>query len=413
VGLEGNVNWILSIVGLIVALLLSLLALELGTRCWLRRKDRYYVWLPNLRLEFHPDPEVFPELERKVRFEINSDGERGNEPPHSGAGVYRILVAGGSPAECALLDQSTSWPGVLEHILNKAENLRMFGASKIHVGNIGRSGTASAHLNITFQNVLPQYGHLDLVIIMVGGNDVWDWLQRGAPAVYTPSPAAITDTCFICPGRPFGWKLRVSALGQLLREIRMRWLHPVNVRHNTGRWVGKARSMRARAKEIRNSVPDPKDMLANFERNFRELLTTAKVHSGRVLVALQPWFEKNQYTLEEISHFWSGGMGDPYRGDEVTVFYSLEVCSQLMRLMNLRAVKVADELGVDYLNLMPLLEPSLKNYYDFIHFTPAGAAVAAEAIAETLLRSKRKPRSRRKPNPSTQLSEGPIDFQQS
>ncbi len=397
----------LSIVGLIVVLLLSLLALELGTRWWLRRKDRHYVWLPNLRIEFHPDPEVFPELERKVGFEINSDGERGNEPPRSGAGLYRTLVAGGSPAECALLDQPTSWPGVLEHILNKAENLRILGASKIHVGNIGRSGTASAHLNITFQKVLPQYRHLNLIIIMVGGNDVWDWLQRGAPTVYSPSPVPITDTCFICPGRPFGWKLRESALSQLLREIRMRSLHPINIRHNTARWVGKARAMRARAKEIRNSVPDPKDMLANFERNFRELLNTAKVHSDRVLVVLQPWFEKNQYTSEEVSHFWSGGVGDPYRGDEVTVFYSLEVCSQLMRLMNLRAVKVADDLGVEHLNLIPLLEPSLKTFYDFIHFTPAGAAAVAEAIAETLLRS------RREPNPSTPLSEGPIGFQQS
>jgi lysophospholipase L1-like esterase len=337
-------------------------------------------------MEFHPDPEVFPELERRVRFEINRDGERGGEPPQSRAGLCRILVAGGSPAECALLDQPTSWPGVLERILNGGENLRIFGASKIHVGNIGRSGTASAHLNITFQKVLPQYGHLNLIIIMVGGNDVWDWLQRGAPAVYTPSPVPITDACSVCPGRPFGWKPRVSALSQLRKEIKIRWLHPIKIRHNTGRWVGKARAMRSRATEFRNSVPDPKDMLVNFDHNFRQLLNTAKVNADRVLVVLQPWFEKNHYTSEEVSHFWSGGMGDPYRGDEVTVFYSLEVCSQLMRLMNSRAVKIAGDLGIEHLNLMPLLEPSLKNYYDFCHFTPAGAAVVAEAISATLLR---------------------------
>lgn len=379
-------NWILSLVGLSVALLLSLVVFELGARWWLRRKDRYYVWLPNLRMAFHPDAEVFPKLERRVRFEINRDGERGDEAPRSDAGLYRILVAGGSPVECALLDQPTSWPGVLERTLNKAENLRIFRTSKMHVGNIGRSGTASAHLNITFQKVLPQYRHLNLIIIMVGGNDIWDWLQRGAPALYTPSPVPITDACFICPGRSFGWKPRVSALNQLRKGIRIRLLHPINIRHNTARWVGEARAMRARATEIRNSVPDPKDMLANFEHNFRELLNTAKMHSDRVLVVLQPWFEKNHYTSEEVSHFWNGGMGDPYRGDEVTVFYSLEVCSQLMRLMNIRAVKVADDLGVEHLDLIPLLEPSLKTYYDFIHFTPAGAAVVAEAIAETLLR---------------------------
>ncbi len=56
-----------------------------------------------------------------------------------------------------------------------------------------------------------------------------------------------------------------------------------------------------------------------------------------------------------------------------------------MRFMNLRAAQVADELGVEHLDLMPLLEPSLGMYYDFAHFTPAGAAVVAAAVAKRLL----------------------------
>jgi len=106
----------------------------------------------------------------------------------------------------------------------------------------------------------------------------------------------------------------------------------------------------------------------------------------RVLVVLQPWFEKDQYTPEEIMHFWNGGMGDPYMGDKVTVFYSLEICRRLMRLMNLHAAKVANELGIENLDLIPILKPSLETFYDFIHFTPAGAAVIAKVIAETLLK---------------------------
>jgi lysophospholipase L1-like esterase len=261
----------------------------------------------------------------------------------------------------------------------------MLGASRARVGNIGRSGIASAHLNLIFQKVLPQYRHLSAVIVMVGGNDVWDWLQRGAPAVYTPSPVPITEAFSIRPGRLFGRMHTVPALRELVREIWRRFFHPIKVRQHSGKWIGKARAMRARAKEYRNSVPDPKDMLANFERNFRELLNTAKAHADRVLVTRQPWFEKNHYTPEEVSHFWSGGMGDPSTGEDVKVFYSLDVCSQLMRLMDLRAAKIADELGVEHLNLVPLLEPSLGTFYDFIHFTPAGSAVVAEAIAKTLL----------------------------
>jgi lysophospholipase L1-like esterase len=329
---------------------------------------------------------VLPGLEKQVRIEINSDGERGNEPPSSSNGLYRVLVAGGSPAECGLLDQPTSWPGALERVLEKPENLRVLKASKAHVGNIGMSGIASAHLNLIFQKMLPQYRHLSAIIVMVGGNDVWDWLKRRAPAIYTPSPVRLGDVFSIYPGRPFGWKPRTSALKELFQEIRRRLLHPVKVRHHSGRWIGKARAMRAHATEVLNSVSDPQDMLVNFERNLSELLNTAKTHADRVLVVQQPWFEKNSYTPEEICHFWNGGaMGDPHMGDKVTVFYSVEVCSQLMRLMNLRAAKVADALALEHLNLQTSLESNLRNFYDFIHFTPAGATVIAESIAKILL----------------------------
>jgi hypothetical protein len=83
------VNWLLFIVGLIALLLSSLVVVELASRWWLRRKERYYVWPPNLRLGYHPDPQVFPELERKVRFYINGDGERGGPLPRAHNGVYR------------------------------------------------------------------------------------------------------------------------------------------------------------------------------------------------------------------------------------------------------------------------------------------------------------------------------------
>ncbi|MEM2914927.1 MAG: hypothetical protein QXH91_05975, partial [Candidatus Bathyarchaeia archaeon] len=70
------------------------------------------------------------------------------------------------------MDQPVSWPGVLERILNRPEHLCLLGVSKVHVGNIGRSGVSSAHLDLILEKVLPQYRHLSAVIINVGGNDV-------------------------------------------------------------------------------------------------------------------------------------------------------------------------------------------------------------------------------------------------
>jgi hypothetical protein len=93
-----------------------------------------------------------------------------------------------------------------------------------------------------------------------------------------------------------------------------------------------------------------------------------------------------RYTPEEAAHFRHGGMGDPSGKEKVAVYYSFEVVSSLMACMDARAAKVADELGIEQLNLMPLLDPSLKTYYDYVHYTPTGAADVAAIIADAILR---------------------------
>ena len=374
--------WILETAA--VSVLLGV-AMELGVRWWLRFRGKYYVWQPGLRLHLHPDRELFPELEPSVRIESNRDGERGDEAPTSGTALYRILVAGGSPAECGLIDQPTSWPGALQGLLDKPEHLRFLGASKVHVGNIGKSGIASQHLDLIFERVLPQYRHLDTIIIMVGGNDVFQWLQNGAPASVQDSPDTASEAFSVNSEGPFRWKPRKLALVELLKRLFRRWFWQVKVRHHSGMWVGRARTMRAQAKEVRITVPEPAGMLDHFEYHFRSLIQKAKAHADRVLVVRQPWFEKD-YTPEEAAHFWHGGMGDPTGKEEVTVYYSFEVVSSLMAGMDARAAKVADELGIEQLNLMPLLERSLKTYYDFVHYTPTGGAAVAAIIADAILR---------------------------
>lgn len=350
---------------------------------YLLRRGGYYVWPPGLRLHLHPDPAVFPELEPLARIEINADGERGGAVPRSGKRGYRVLVAGGSPVECALLDQPTSWPDAVQRLLETPEHLRALGVSAVHVGNIGRSGVTSHGLNLILERILTRYRHLDLIVIMVGGNDVFEWLARGAPPSFGPRTIPAVELFSCHPEGSFSWKLSQLALTRLLKTLRWRWLRPVKNQQGSGGWVARARAMRAQAREMRTAMPDPAPMLHRFEDQFRKLLGRAKSHADRVLVLRQPWFEKD-YTPEESAHVWHGGAGDPQR-DDVTVYYSVEILCRLMALVGARAARVAEELGVEHLDLMPLLEPSLKTYYDFVHFTPAGAAVVAHAVAAAIL----------------------------
>jgi lysophospholipase L1-like esterase len=363
-----------------VVLVLAVTA-ELGARWWIRYRRAYYVMPPGLRIRLHPDRKLLSDLEPVVRFQVNSDGERGGEVPRSVDGLYRVLVAGGSQPEGYLLDQNTTWPGALQGLLERPEHLLQLGASRVHVGCIARSGVGSEALDLILARVLPRYSRLQAIIILVGASDVLQWLEQGAPASWQ-SRVRPSDVFRCHPEGPFSSRALASV--ELLLRMRRRWLRPVQVHEGACRWVGDAMAMRARAKTIRTAMPDPTVMLDHFELYFRKALQKAKAHADRVLVVRQSWFDKD-HTPEEAARMWHGGVGQAWR-ESVTTYYSVEVTSRLMALMDSRAARVAEELDVEQLDLMPILERSLRTYYDFFHLTPAGARTVAAAVCASVLR---------------------------
>ena len=372
---------------LVVAILLPLVVVsELAARWWLRFDGAYYVFPPGQRLRLHLDRDAFPELEPVVRFEVNRDGERGAEPPAVAPGetLYRVLVVGGSQPEGYLLDQDTCWPGALNRLLGGPEQLRALGATKAHAGSIARSGVGSEALDLILARVLPRYPRLAAIVILVGASDVLRWLEEGAPPA--PSSAPRPSDLFKChPEGPFGCTPGASAIVELLRRARSRVLRPMQVNQRVGKWIAKARTMRAGAKVIRWAVPDPSPMLDHFEKYFRRTIQRAKAHADRVVVVRQSWFDKEPLTAEEASHMWHGGVGQAWC-EEVATYYSIEVTSRLMARLDARAARVAAELGVEQIDLRAILEPSLATYYDFFHLTPSGAHAVASAVARTLVR---------------------------
>jgi len=146
--------------------------------------------------------------------------------------------------------------------------------------------------------------------------------------------------------------------------------------------------MRARAKVVHATVPDPKPMIEHFETHLRRAIRRAAAHADRVVVVRQSWFDKDKYTTEELAHFWHGGAGQAWR-EEVAAYYSVEVTSGLMALVSESASHIANELGVERIDLMDVLEPTLETYYDFFHLTPKGARQVADALARLLVREDR------------------------
>jgi hypothetical protein len=121
------------------------------------------------------------------------------------ARAFRVLVVGGSAAECYLVDQPATWPHVVQEALNRPSALEALGAPAAHVGNLGRSLVTCRHIDAMLDQVFPHYDKVDAVVFMIGASDVVAWLERGCPASIPLDP--------LKPGQMYGQHPR-GPLGQ-------------------------------------------------------------------------------------------------------------------------------------------------------------------------------------------------------
>jgi len=368
-----------SILVSLAILFAGLIAVELAARWWIRYRNEYYAFAPGLRIVLNLDQTAMPGFP-PVHININREGERGPELPADRTSLYRVLVAGGSAAECCFLDQPDSWPGVMQAILDKPENLARLGTAKVHVGNIGKAGVAGEALRLMFEKVLPQMDSVNTIVIMVGASAVLSWMQQG-----TPSPPQFVDLdlneyFMKHPVHPFSFSPRHMALIELARRFRDK-RKPVKV--GVGKWLIQARQMRLNAPDLRTATPDPAPVIDNFARYFDESVRLAKQKASRVIIITQPWFEKEKYSAEEEALFWNGGAGDVITQD-VKTFYSHEVIFDLMKRIEGVVLASATKHGVESFNMHTALEPSKENYYDHFHFTPIGSAKVARMICDII-----------------------------
>lgn len=127
-------------------------------------------WPKNTHTTFWPDSNILQGVYGKSEFQTSSIGVRGREINESDS--IRILTVGGSTTECLYLDQSESWPCLLEKQLKDVYK-------NVWVGNIGRSGFLTPH-HLEQIRVFPTDKYkIDLVIILVGNNDIATLLKHG------------------------------------------------------------------------------------------------------------------------------------------------------------------------------------------------------------------------------------------
>lgn len=348
---------------------------ELIARSTLKSQDAWFVRQPHSRQAFHIATDVLPGLEATARFEANADGERGDPVPERPEDVLRVLIAGGSAAECFLLDQPSSWPMVAQRVLKEA-------GTPAHVGSVARSLIPCRTIDLLLAKALPRFKSLDAIVLMVGASDMVAWFEAKTPASLEESEVDIARYCEEHPQGPFTWSPKGTALYRIVRRLMTRLRRPVNERQGAGKSIAKHRQMRADAKVMLDEVPDAAPMLDGFETHLRSLVATCKRFAPRVIVARQPWLDRD-FTPDEAARLWNFGQGSPYRG-ALDTYYTHRVVRELMGAVDDVAVRVADTTGVEAFDLRTVVPSDFDHYYDFLHFTPKGAELVGRRLAAQL-----------------------------
>ena len=358
-------------------------SLELLARLWMARYGAYFVHAPGLRQEFTIDANALPSLPSRVRFAANRDGERADPRPKDPSAVHRVLVAGGSAAECYMLDQPDTWPMVLQKSLNASGALER----PAHVGNIARSLMPCRSIDQLMERALPRFQSLDVIVLMVGASDLVAWFEAKTPAEKLQSARPARDYFDEHPEGPFHWSLKGSALYRVARRLRSHFPAEPARRSNVGGSIVKHRAMRANAKSMLHATPDPTAMLENFRADLGQLIRTCRGRAARVIVARQPWLDA-ELSRQDAKQLWNFGQGSPYRG-AVDTYYAMPVVRDLMAQVDDVARSVAEECGAEAVDLRSAVPSDLDHYYDTLHFTPAGAKRVGQRLAEVIAQPRR------------------------
>ncbi len=372
-----NIN--ITIVTIIVTLLIGELILQLYLP-----PDKYYVWPPNLHKIFKPAPEVFSGMEGESHLIVNSEGIRGAE--FSSADDYKILTIGGSTTESLYLDQTETWPQLLQDNLNdNSNNLQVW------VGNVGRSGHSTREHVLQMEYLLPQYPDLDAVIILVGINDLSIMLDgREAQDLNyltnTGNRLSRMGRAFAVlprrnPNLPF---YAQSAAWHLLDTIRQsqsqtQVVTDINTEDGLGLNYVERRARRKNAKSFRDELPDLTPGLDEYTRNLNYIIDLAETYDIRLIFMTQPSMWRPDLSQAEIDSLWLG------YGYDHEFFYSVQALAEGMAIYNQKLLEICKNRQIECLDLTTDIPKNAAIFYDDVHFNEGGSIQVAKVVTTYLL----------------------------
>jgi lysophospholipase L1-like esterase len=320
---------------------------------------------------FHPFLQNVP-LARKGSVGTNGHGFRGAEiASERGPTSFRVFVFGGSTAFCA--------PLALEQTPAERMRQRLAAARPdlaVEVQNVGADWHTSEHALIRLLTEVRAF-RPDVVVAYHGINDL---VRSLSPDTWASGPYRDDYGHYLGP-----------AAALVKREarwgfIRMRYGHcfsdllcdQVRVLGPTGEGTQGFRSMffaKSREVDVREWPS-----LAAFRRNLEDFVAVARAAEIEVVFGTQPALYRADIPPAEREVLWM-----PLAHQQDGTRPSVAALAAGLDRFNATTRDVAERTGARFVDLALRVPKDLAHLYDDVHFTPQGATVVGEALAEAVL----------------------------
>ncbi len=345
----------------------------------------YYIYPPHLKHIFIPYQNVMPGISGESVFITNSLGLRADElnPAHT----YRILAIGGSTTICNFLDQSETWPFLLEKTLN--ENTLN---NNVWVGNAGKDGmTTRSHL-VAMKYLPLKEMKIDAVILLIGINDLHIRLSRDKrynPNWLSKSTAEkiLLNNTFsnaIHPNWPFFKKTALWLLFERAEKALFEKVVKEKVQDKAGKIYLTWREHRRNAIEIRNELPDLSSALEEYAANINKMIDMAEEQSIRLIFVTQPTLWRSDLPKNLAALLWLGGIGD-FQKESGKPYYSVEALLEGMEAYNNVLRQICHQREVECIDLSSMLEKDTSVFYDDVHFNESGARKVSSILSKYIM----------------------------
>jgi lysophospholipase L1-like esterase len=357
-----------------------ILAVSLGTLVGLALLEVLLRYFPPVQLRIRGSRIALPLNQRtvfknttisKVDAEItqtrNSIGFRGADPPPDFARTLSVVTVGGSTTECYYLSDTLTWPEQLRQRLDPQFN-------DLWLNNAGLDG----HTTFGHQRLFDQYLvtlRPRCILFLIGANDVGldrsrdvdDRLRRNHGATELVSSA-------------YYWTVEHTATAALLdnmrrtAQARAAGVHHQDINHSQLKW-NESRAVDITPEATTALLSQHRDQyLAGYRSRIETLIQQCREIEAVPILLTQP-------TL-------FGPARDPETGVDLARMavgqLNGDVQWQILELYNSTTREVAREQDVPLVDLAQQLPKDSRYYYDYYHFTNAGAAQVAVLVEREL-----------------------------